>query len=220
MFDYSSSIQDLTNSLPISPTLISSVLSNIADTTLLLPQNTENNQALLYYEEDHYNVAKVVKYLGFAISALSYLLFFVGYFGAKLVAIECLAVVQLSGMLLFSLKNMNPTVAALEPLSLSLGLVPLIKGYKYEISNLSPHFKYLFLTNGLLDGQNVFLILVLVPMSLALVVKLLSDYKYKDKQLLKFVWKNSLGTFTFYGILMLAYGQFSYLAVNARQFFS
>jgi len=34
------------------------------------------------------------------------------------------------------------------------------------------------------------------------------------------VWKNCLGTFTFYGILMLAYGQFSYLAVNAKQFFS
>lgn len=54
----------------------------------------------------------------------------------------------------------------------------------------------------------------------ALVVKLLADYKYKDKPLLRFAWKNCLGTFTFYGILMLAYGQFSYLAVNAKQFFS
>jgi len=138
-----------------------------------------------------------------------------------LVAIECLAVIQLSGMLLFSLKNMPPAMAALEPLSLSLGLIPLVKGYKYEVSSLSPHFKYLFLTNGLLDGQNICLVLVFVPMLTALVVKLLSDYKYKDKKpILRYVWKNSLGTFTFYGILMLAYGQFSYLAVNAKQFFS
>lgn len=76
-------------------------------------------------------MAKAVKYLAYAITALVYLLFFLGYFGAKLIAIECIAVIQLSGMLLFSLKNMNPTMAALEPLSLSLGLVPLVKGYKY-----------------------------------------------------------------------------------------
>ena len=220
VFEYFSSIQDLSNLVALSPSVASTLLSNIADTTLLLPQNTQNNQALIFYEESHYAVAKAIKYLAYAITALVCLLFFVGYFGAKLVALECLAVIQLSGMLLFSLKNMNPTMAALEPLSLSLGLIPLVKGYKYEISSLSPHFKYLFLTHGLLDGQNIFLLLVFVPMLAALVVKLLSDYKYKDKPLLKFVWKNCLGTFTFYGILMLAYGQFSYLAVNAKQFFS
>lgn len=157
-----------------------------------------------------------MRYLGFAIAVLAYLLFFVGYFGAKLVAIECIAVVQLSGMLLFSLKNMGPTMAALDPLSLSLGLIPLVKSYKYELSSLEPHFKFLFLTDGLLDGQNICLVLVFLPMIGALVVKLLADYKYTDNPLLRYAWKNCLGTFTFYGILMLTYGQFSYLAVNVK----
>jgi hypothetical protein len=180
VFEYFSSLQDLTTLVAIKLNVVSSLLSNIADTSLLLPQNTQNNQALVFYEENHYAVAKVIKYLAFAITALVFLLFFVGYFGAKLVAIECLAVIQLSGMLLFSFKNMNPSMAALQPLSLSLGLIPLVEGYKYEISSLSPHFKYLFLTNGLLDGQNIFLVLVFVPMLTALIVKLLSDYKYKN----------------------------------------
>ena len=48
-FDYFSSIQDLNNLASTSPTLISIFLSRIADTTLLLPQNTQNNQALLFY---------------------------------------------------------------------------------------------------------------------------------------------------------------------------
>jgi len=71
-------------------------------------------------------------------------LYFVGYFGGKLIAIECLAVVQLSGMLLLALKNMKPAMAALYPLAVSMGLIPLSTGYIYEISDLHPNLKLLF----------------------------------------------------------------------------
>ena len=48
-------------------------------------------------------MAKIIKYLSFAVAALSLLLFIAGYFGAKLIALECLAVVQLTALLVLTL---------------------------------------------------------------------------------------------------------------------
>lgn len=56
-------------------------------------------------------------------------------------------------------------------------------------------------------------------MIVGLILKL-AEFKYEDKPFVKLGWKNSLGTFTFYGILMVAYGQFCYLATNIKNFSS
>ena len=66
-------------------------------------------------------------------------------------------------------------------------------------------------------GSNVFLIFVFVPI-LAGLALMIADWKIKNKPLLKLAWKNLLGTHTFYGILMVAYGQFCYLLANAKHF--
>ena len=78
--------------------------------------------------------------------------------------------------------------------------------------------KLLIVSNNIFDCLNIFFIFLIIPLVLALILKLLSTYKYQDKPMLKLVWKNSIGTFTFYGILLLAYGQVSSLAGNAKYF--
>jgi hypothetical protein len=78
--------------------------------------------------------------------------------------------------------------------------------------------KLLIVSNNIFDCLNIFFIFLIIPLVLALILKLLSTYKYQDKPMLKLAWKNSIGTFTFYGILLLAYGQVSNLVGNAKYF--
>jgi hypothetical protein len=162
----------------------------------------------------------VVRYVGYLIVALSLIMFLAGYLGTKLISIECIAVIQLAAMLVFSLKNTNPVMAAMQSLSLSIGLTCLPKDYKYEPSNLSPHMKLLMLSNNIFDCENISLMFLLCPLILALILKLLSEFKYKNKSSFKLAYKNSVGTFTFYAILLLAYGQVSYFVGNAKYFSS
>lgn len=51
-----------------------------------------------------------------------------------------------------------------------------------------------------------------------MVLKVLSITKYKEKKLLLDAWRNALGTYTFYGMFFLAYGEFALLALNVRFF--
>ncbi len=55
------------------------------------------------------------------VTAVSILMFVAGYFGAKLPALEGIAVVQLAALLLFSVDNTAPTYEGLKYLGLSLG---------------------------------------------------------------------------------------------------
>ena len=47
---------------------------------------------------------------------------------------------------------------------------------------------------------------------------MLTHTKYKEKKMLIDGWKNALGTFTFYGLFFLAYGEFALLALSVRFF--
>ena len=209
-------MKSATISAPINQ--ISPLFANIASIDIVLPSNTQNNESLELFSDSTYVLAKAVKYLSIAVSALSLLLFVAGYFGAKLIAIECIAVVQLSAMLLFSLENMPPTFAALKPLTLSMGLTPLPKDYVYEQSTLSPNFKFLLLNRDSLSCLNAFLALFVAPVIAAAVIKLLADRCFKEKQILQFAWKNALGTHAFYALLFLAYANFCYLFVDVAHF--
>lgn len=60
-----------------------------------------------------------------AVSGLTLVLFIAGYFGAKLVAIEGVAVVQLSAILLLTQKDTAPTFDGLQYLKYSLGVYDL-----------------------------------------------------------------------------------------------
>jgi hypothetical protein len=60
-----------------------------------------------------------------AVAGIALLLLIAGYFGAKLVALEGMAVVQLSALLLLTQKDMGPTFDGLKYLKYSLGIYPL-----------------------------------------------------------------------------------------------
>ncbi len=82
---------------------LSPLFQNIPPSTASLPEAALNNLSLDFFSADTYIIARVLKYLCFAVTALSLLLFFAGYFGAKLVALECLALVQLTALLVLTL---------------------------------------------------------------------------------------------------------------------
>lgn len=73
------------------------------------------------FDDTTYSLTQVSKYLSFGVSGIALLLFLVGYFGAKLVALESIAVVQLSALLMVSLEDMSPPFGSLSYLSYSLG---------------------------------------------------------------------------------------------------
>ncbi len=112
---------------------------------------------------------------------------------------------------------MSPTFAALKPLTLSMGLTQIPQDYVYEKSSLSPNFKFLLISRDSLSCLNGFLTLFIAPVLTAIVIKVLA-YKFKEKQVLQYTWKNCLGTHAFYGLLFLAYSQFSYLFVDIVKF--
>ncbi len=60
--------------------------------------------------------------------------------------------------------------------------------------------------------------MIVIPLLLAVVLKILAGVACKDSILMQRVWKNSLGTYTFYGMLFLAYGYLSLLAIDAKYF--
>lgn len=47
-------------------------------------------------------------------------------------------------------------------------------------------------------------------------MKILSKTKYEGNPLIERMWKLTLGSFTYYGILFLAYGEFAILALDFR----
>ena len=58
---------------------------------------------------------------------MALLIFFAGYFGAKLPALEGVAVVQLAALLLFTVDNTAPTYQGLKYLGWSLGATPFFR---------------------------------------------------------------------------------------------
>jgi hypothetical protein len=54
-------------------------------------------------------MGKVVEYLALFVTALSFLLIILGYFGCKLQSLEAIAVVQVAALLLVSIADIAPS---------------------------------------------------------------------------------------------------------------
>lgn len=67
----------------------------------------------------------MVRFVSMGVAAITLLLFVAGYFGGKLIALECIAVIQLSALLLLTQKNMGPSFDGLKYLKFSLGIFPI-----------------------------------------------------------------------------------------------
>jgi hypothetical protein len=121
-----------------------------------------------------------VKYLSLVVAILSILLFFFGYLGAKLTALECLATVQLSVILLLSLKDIPAAFGQLKYLNYALGVTPIFyQSYFFEYSTLPIQANNIFFNRNILTSINVFWAVVIVPMLVAVILKILAITKYK-----------------------------------------
>jgi hypothetical protein len=145
-------------------------------------------------------------------------LFLVGNLGGKLAALECAALLQLTALLQFTLRRMTPTFAALAPLAVSLGWVPLgLPSDYYETNELPASFKGMRSDRNSLLAMNYSLCLLALPLLAALFLKVLAVRRPSNVHLPK-AWKNALGTYMLYPLLFLAYGELAGLAISVRFF--
>ncbi len=114
---------------------------------------------------------------------------------------------------------MIATFDSLFPLSLSLGITKLFfPSYRYESSDLPYWIKAQVNTQNLIHSINYFLLVIVLPILTGVVAKIISAKCLPENKVVEKIWKNCLGTYTYYGLLFLAYGQFSQLAVNSRYY--
>jgi hypothetical protein len=147
------------------------------------------------------------------------LLFVVGYFGCKLQSLEGVAVAQLAALLLATLKDMGPTYVGLKNLSYTLGIAVLSRDkYYHEDTSVPANLRTIIPSSSPATRINFALIVIVVPVLAGLVFKILSVTCCKQSRRSRRAWKYSLGTFTYYGLLFLAYGELACLTVSLKYF--
>ena len=80
------------------------------------------------------------------------------------------------------------------------------------------HIKPVLSSNDSVSLINIFLLLIFVPIIVGVVFKILSVTKYEGVRSVDRTWKFSFGSFLYYGLLFLAYGELASLALNFRYF--
>jgi len=98
-FTYNTTISGESTSLALN-SANSFIFSGVVNFSASTSTRAANNAALLFYED--YGTSNIVKYLAITTAVLAVLLFLAAFFGGRLVALECLAVVQLTFMGLLS----------------------------------------------------------------------------------------------------------------------
>ena len=91
-FSYSQTIQGNEIQLDLN-TNISSIFSGISNFSASSSTTTANNNAFIFYES--YTMSDITNNLAIGVAILAILLFFAGFFRGKLIALECLGLVQL-----------------------------------------------------------------------------------------------------------------------------
>lgn len=154
-----------------------------------------------------------------AVSVASLLLYAAGYFGAKLQGLECVAVMQISALLLFTVDNTHPSYSGLKYLGWSLGATPFTRTeYFYEDTNIQYSTRSELANFNCISTFNIFLLVILIPLGLAPILKKLAGTSCLESGRYTNAWKYTLGSFTFYGLLFMAYGMFVSLGLNIRHF--
>jgi hypothetical protein len=216
-FSYTAALDAKSVAIGVYPALASAKFATINQSSLALPSRTANNRALLYYEDTVYSISQGTKYISIAISVLSLLLFCLGYFGAKLPALEGIAVVQLSSLLLVSVDSTAPTFNGLTYLSWSLGATPfLFDQYHYEDTAVAETARSTYLSTDSISTINVFLAALVFPLLVSAILKILSATSCRESRSVTRGWKYSLGSYTFYGLMFLALGEFTSLGLTLR----
>jgi hypothetical protein len=117
-FSYSSSITQAQVQVNLN-TGNDSRLVGVPSFSRLASTKATNNAALIYY--DSYGMADVVKYLSIFIGVAALLMFAAGFFGGRLIGLECMAVIQLSYMMLLTVEDLSASLSGLSYLRYSFG---------------------------------------------------------------------------------------------------
>jgi len=105
-------------------------------------------------------------------------MFLFGYGGSKLVALEGAAIIQVTSILLLTLKNISPCFHSLRYLRLSFGYNKL-HSYDYSSKYIQPEFKAQQFSAQPFHNYNLILIIVFAPFLIAFALKILSVTKFK-----------------------------------------
>jgi hypothetical protein len=83
---------------------------------------------------------------------------------------------------------------------------------------LPSHVQGHFLSRDCLNAFNISLAVVALPLLTAAVLRLLGAVACKESRLVDRAWRLTLGSYTYYGLLFLAYGVLAFLVVDLRFF--
>jgi hypothetical protein len=96
-------------------------LASVPASQQSIKASTSNNQALVYYSDPDYGLAKIAEYVALLLAICALLMLLIGLFGGKLIGLECAGVIQLSFISLLSMTDLSPTATSLLMLKYSLG---------------------------------------------------------------------------------------------------
>lgn len=206
-FSYSQDLHGTSVNIGAAIPSAGSHFSVLTAASISLPSEVENNMKLIVYTDSSYQLASIVKYCSYMVAILSVLVFFLGYFGAKIIAIECVAVTQVAALLLMTLEDLGPTFYSLRYLDVSLGITSILSdGYRYESSSLPAHLKPIVPNRDCISSFNIFLGVAICPLFVGGILAILALTACKENKNIGQAWRYSFGTFTYYGLLFLAYG--------------
>lgn len=116
-----------------------------------------------------------------------------------------MAVVQLSFFFLLTQKNLNPSLSALTQLKW-------INGYNslFSASIADDHYvpyqpKGILMFSQFGYNFNITIVLVLLPLLSGLIVLLLYKVAFKEKKILKTIYRGLIGEYTLMGLMLIAY---------------
>lgn len=127
---------------------------------------------MVYYSEQEYLVADVVKYMALLACSISLLFMVLGFIGGRLIGLECMATIQLSFLSLLTLAEVSPSFASLSSLGLSFGYNRL---KSYDLSqDIDRPFKLDSIDQRWVYNYNFMGLLLLLSLLVALICRLIS----------------------------------------------
>ena len=116
-----------------------------------------------------------------------------------------MAVVQLSFFFLLTQKNLNPSLSALTQLKWINGYNSLFSASIADDPYVPYQPKGILMFSQFGYNFNITIVLVLLPLLSGLIVLLLYKVAFKDKKILKTIYRGLIGEYTLMGLMLIAY---------------
>jgi hypothetical protein len=215
---------DYTASLANSYTNINANFTGQSNTLKYLSPNiindilvADNNLSLEYFSDNDYSSATILKLISTVIGICALVLFIVGFFGAKIVALEFAAVVQVTFLALVTQISVSPSFESLKGLKLSFGFNTLVS---YSLKESVPkQFKMAELSSEIYRNYNLAALFILLPPLVGLACKLLAIKPFrKHRKILGIVFEFCIAELSLYGFMFSAYLLFENLSLTVLNF--